>query len=191
MQVLKESVRDSIIESAIEEFFNNDYQSANMRNIAVNANITVGNIYRYFTNKSQLFNAIILPAEKVVGHLADFDKIITNKDIQSLEDLNNLTQYVMRVIGPYTKQIYIIILNSSSEPFKRLKDGLENLIILKVSKYYPGKFTRSFLEVISKNFIEALFNIITDNISNQQKMILLLSDLIVFYFRDLNNRMFE
>jgi len=48
MQVLKESVRNAIVEGAIAEFFHNGFQKANMRRIADNANITVGNIYRYY-----------------------------------------------------------------------------------------------------------------------------------------------
>ena len=54
MQVLKESVKKAILDGAINEFFEHGYQSANMRRIADSANITVGNIYRYFENKDLL-----------------------------------------------------------------------------------------------------------------------------------------
>jgi len=191
MQVLKESVREAIVQSAVSEFFQKDYQSANMRDIAHNANITVGNIYRYYKNKKELFDAVLAPAENAIDMLSDFDQNTSNKLIKSKEDLDQLIRYVMKIIGPYTKEIFIMIFNSSGTHHQRLRSQIENLIILKVSKYYPGKFTRSFLEVISKSFVEAVFFIFKNNIMNEQKIQTLLSELVVFYFKNLDNRMFD
>jgi len=191
MQVLKESVREAILESAINEFFKKDYQSANMRDIANNANITVGNIYRYYKNKKELFDAILQPAENAINQLTEFDRNIQHKLIHSKEDLDQLIHYVMKVIGPFTKEIFIMIFNSSGTHHHKLKTQLENLVIVKVSKYYPGKFTRSFLEIISKSFVEAVFYIFKNNIQNPQKIKVLLSDLVVFYFNHLETRMFD
>lgn len=190
MQVLKESVREAIIQSAISEFFSKDYQSANMRDIAKNANITVGNIYRYYANKKELFNAILMPAEHAINQLESFDTSISLMTIKTKEDLDQLIQYVMGVVGPYTKEIFIMIFNSSGTHHQKLRNQLENLIILKVSKYYPGQFTRSFLEVISKSFVEAVFYIFKNNIMNEQKIKVLLSELIMFFFKNLDQRMF-
>lgn len=191
MQVLKESVRVAILESAISEFFKKDYQSANMRDIAQNANITVGNIYRYYKNKKELFNALLEPAESAINQLTEFDKTIHHKLIKSKDDLEKLIEYVISVVGPYTKQIFIMIFNSSGTHHQKLRNQLENIVIIKVSKYYPGKFTRSFLEIISKSFVEALFYIFKTNIQNPQKIQILLSDLIVFFFGRLEDRMFD
>lgn len=59
MQVKKESVYNNIYNSALNEFWINGYDKATMRNIAKNANITLGNIYRYFPNKASLFEEIV------------------------------------------------------------------------------------------------------------------------------------
>ena len=59
MQVLKEEVRQRIIKSARREFKKYGYEKASMRSIASNANMTVGNLYRYYKNKEDLFGAII------------------------------------------------------------------------------------------------------------------------------------
>jgi len=191
MQVLKESVRDAILTSAISEFFKKDYQRANMRDIAENANITVGNIYRYYKSKKELFNAILDPAQQAINQLNEFDKTIKQKLIHSKQDLDKIIQYVVSVIGPYTKEIFIMIFNSSGTHHYRLRNQLENLVIIKVSKYYPGKFTRSFLEIISKSFVEAVFYIFKSNIQNPEKIRLLLSDLVIFYFANLEDRIFN
>jgi AcrR family transcriptional regulator len=61
MQTLKNSVKDQILQSAILEFKEKGYSQASLRQIAQSANISVGNVYRYFESKEQLFHAIITP----------------------------------------------------------------------------------------------------------------------------------
>ena len=58
-QILKEELRKAIIESAKQEFLNNGYENASMRNIAKKANMTVGNLYRYFESKDDIHKQIV------------------------------------------------------------------------------------------------------------------------------------
>ena len=59
MQVLKEEVRQRIIKSARREFKKCGFEKASMRSIASSDNMTVGNLYRYYKNKEDLYGAII------------------------------------------------------------------------------------------------------------------------------------
>jgi AcrR family transcriptional regulator len=59
MQVLKEEVRQRILKSARREFKKRGFEKASMRSIASTANMTVGNLYRYYKNKEDLYGAII------------------------------------------------------------------------------------------------------------------------------------
>ena len=59
MQVLKEEVRQRILKSAKREFRKNGYERSSMRSIATNAKMTVGNLYRYYRCKEDLYGAII------------------------------------------------------------------------------------------------------------------------------------
>ena len=61
MQYLKDVVRTRIINAAIAEFKEYGYSNASIRNIAEVANISLGNIYRYYENKEDLFLTIINP----------------------------------------------------------------------------------------------------------------------------------
>ena len=47
-QVLKEAQRDKILEAAKQELLHYGYKEASMRRIAAQAEMTVGNLYRYF-----------------------------------------------------------------------------------------------------------------------------------------------
>ncbi|MBQ6216417.1 MAG: TetR/AcrR family transcriptional regulator [Erysipelotrichaceae bacterium] len=58
-QKLKDETRRAIIEAAKKEFLEKGFEDASMRSIAAKANITVGNIYRYFENKEELNKYIV------------------------------------------------------------------------------------------------------------------------------------
>ena len=61
-QVLKEETRNKIVAAAKSEFLNKGYKNASMRDIANKAEMTVGNVYRYFKNKQELVDVVIGPA---------------------------------------------------------------------------------------------------------------------------------
>ena len=61
-QVQKKEIKDKIIASAKMEFFKEGYDGANMRNIAGGAGVTAGNLYKYFSNKDELYNAVVSQA---------------------------------------------------------------------------------------------------------------------------------
>ena len=100
MQVLKESVRNAIVEGAILEFFEYGFQNANMRRIADRANITVGNIYRYYRNKETLFKEILLPAERAIDDLESFDQLLNITSVKSMDNVNQIVTFVMSVLKP-------------------------------------------------------------------------------------------
>jgi AcrR family transcriptional regulator len=59
MQYLKDEVKNRILESALAEFKTMGYSDASMRKIAQNAHVALGNVYRYYVNKQELFNALV------------------------------------------------------------------------------------------------------------------------------------
>ena len=80
-QVLKEDVRNRIIESAKKEFMQKGYEKTNMRSIAHNCSMTVGNVYRYFKNKEELSKYIV---SNVVDKIDIMVKELTDNEIELL-----------------------------------------------------------------------------------------------------------
>ncbi len=190
MQVLKESVRNAIVEGAIAEFFHNGFQKANMRRIADNANITVGNIYRYYENKEELFNEILLPAQRAIDDLESFDQKLHVTKIDSEEDVNQLVQYVINVLKPYTREVFIMIYNSEGTHYQQVKSQLERLVVDKVNNIYPRHFDRYLLTVLAQSFVQAVFHVFKENVNNIRKIQEYISQLVVYFFRDMDKRMF-
>lgn len=61
MQILKEAIKNEILKAASREFNEKGFQAASMRKIAAKAGITPGNIYRYFSSKEMLLEAVVTP----------------------------------------------------------------------------------------------------------------------------------
>ncbi|MDA3901533.1 MAG: TetR/AcrR family transcriptional regulator [Spirochaetes bacterium] len=68
MQVLKSEVRDSILRSAEKLFLKDGFEKVSMRSIAQTSGMTVGNVYRYFKNKDDIFGALV---ESLLGVLTE------------------------------------------------------------------------------------------------------------------------
>jgi len=68
-QILKEEVRNKIIEAAKEEFLSFGFKAASMRRIAQKSEMTVGNLYRYFASKDAINEFIVAPTLNEINNL--------------------------------------------------------------------------------------------------------------------------
>jgi AcrR family transcriptional regulator len=67
-QVLKDEIQDAIIAAALAVFAQEGFRGATMAEIARVAQVSTGNIYRYYRNKEALFDAAV-PDEFVQGFM--------------------------------------------------------------------------------------------------------------------------
>lgn len=68
-QYLKDDVRARILDAARREFAAQGYEGATMAAIATAADISTGNVYRYYRGKEKLFEAVVPPS--LVGRFRD------------------------------------------------------------------------------------------------------------------------
>ena len=66
-QILKDDVRDNILNSAKEEFQEYGFEKSSMRRIAFKSKMTVGNLYRYFKSKEDLNEFIVSPVYNAIN----------------------------------------------------------------------------------------------------------------------------
>ena len=124
-QILKDNIRHLIVEAAIDDLYEHGYKGASMRRIASVANMTVGNLYRYFKNKDDLINYIIEP---VLNKISDVLMLHTNQSLDfnnhefsisslSKEDIlsafNQLSSELASLHHKYPK-VLVILMNHSS-----------------------------------------------------------------------------
>jgi AcrR family transcriptional regulator len=124
MQYLKDEIKDAIIKAALTEFMEKSYQDASMRVIAKSAGITVGNIYRYFTNKDALFNDIMQPVWQNVTR-AIFDNYNQTFD---LFPITEIITAIMEIYKRYDRELYILLFKSKGSQFDNVRNELVLLI---------------------------------------------------------------
>lgn len=64
MRPINEKLAADLLEAGKQEFLSKGFQGASMRNIAAHLGVTTGAIYRYYTDKESLFDALVsIPAQ--------------------------------------------------------------------------------------------------------------------------------
>lgn len=130
MQILKDDIYRSILDSACDEFYSNDYRNASMRIIAHKAGITVGNLYRYFKNKESILDTLLEPVntkvrEKIIQFNPDAALALLSDEA---EDYIASLQTVISQILEYRRESIILLEKSFGTRYSKTKGNLiENL----------------------------------------------------------------
>lgn len=134
MQVLKEETRKKIIEVAIEEFYQYGYNNTNLRNVASKSHMTVGNIYRYFKNKEELFLASTKEAFDAVKHLITDQSFLEVDFFENKQSMEMLSDRLVRVLKHYPKELIIILQKSDGVMFETVVRQMEVLIARRITQ---------------------------------------------------------
>ena len=140
-QTLKTEIKDRINDAAFQVFFRKDYRSAKMSEIANEASISVGNIYRYYKNKENLFYQIIPPEQ-----VSNIKKMLKKRiqaayGINDLKKLDQEAQYwkifeeQLQFMLEYRQMIVILLCNSRGTIYEDFKDELIDLMKTLTRKY--------------------------------------------------------
>lgn len=200
MQVLKDYVRTNILESARKEFLSKGYAKASMRDIAQNANITVGNIYRYYDSKEFLFEAVVDPTFVEIKDLIQniqLDQFETYERQEYTDFRNDFIKGFIDIVKENKEEIAILIKCAEGTKYKGTKSQFAEIIESKVDKYVGDviqqenqKSDRGIIsKVISKSVIDGLTELIVFNglkdIKQLETDVMVLMDL---YFSNLVGR---
>ena len=179
-QVLKKEKEDVILKTSRSLFLTKGYLESSMKDIAKKANISVGNLYHYHKNKTDIAFRLVKP---LFDEIDVFIKKYTNNDITIFSKKFNFTK--KDIIKP--KQISIIIsnlinhlvdlyekyedeyriVNSCNEIVKYLKDWLSSLILYFIEKKYKilnvfNDEMEALIPSYTNAIIEGAINIFTD-----------------------------
>ena len=160
-QVLKEEIKNKILAAAVKVFYEKDYRSAKLTDIAEKADVPVALIYTYFKDKASLF-------DEVVGG-------ILNRIIKMMED-----EEKMEAGSPYERftqgggiqlpellreriKLIILIDKSSGTKHENAKDmwvkRLEQHIKDGLKRYSKTKHDPMLAHILANNYVEGLMEI--------------------------------
>lgn len=96
VQILKESVRNSIVFAAESQFAKSGFKRATVASIAKEAGVATGNIYKYYSSKKELFEAVI--TEEFVD---DFLRLTRNRigEFEQSQGIDSSRDYMENKAG--------------------------------------------------------------------------------------------
>ncbi|MFV0393843.1 MAG: TetR/AcrR family transcriptional regulator [Coprobacillaceae bacterium] len=77
------SIDPRILESAKVEFLANGYNGASLKTICANAAVTTGALYKRYSGKAELFEAVVAPM------IYDLEEIVNRKRVLNIEEVSN------------------------------------------------------------------------------------------------------
>lgn len=141
-QVLKDEVRNKILQAASVEIIQHGIDGLQMRKIADGADVTVGNLYRYYADKESLIHAIIEPA---LNEINDLLQLISDQQLSLLQTSSeidfdmiyeNLEVCSKGLVDIFHRHTSAMLLLSNEYEMSHLTDWFKSILfnILKVNE---------------------------------------------------------
>ncbi len=171
-QVLKEEVKNRIIDSAIRVFKKDNYRKASMNEIAKYADVSVGNIYRYFDNKKKLYDYIV---KDIYSKLTEILEFCQDKD----DDIDLMFENcINEFVNMYSKDkdVFIILINSDDDldenqtVINSIRSILSNnlMTVMKENKGSFNKDDEVFCRALAISVANGVRYIVTENGSGKK-----------------------
>lgn len=161
MQVLKEEVRERILAAAVQVFYEKDFRSAKMQDIARLADVSASLLYSYFENKEKLFGAVVSSVP------FDFDRIAREEE-SILADTPS-ERFQIAAEGPllgmlaHHKLLVILVDKSQGTAYEHAKDdfveSIERHIRYMVNERARLRYPDLLAHVLASNFVEGLMEV--------------------------------
>lgn len=188
MQYLKREIRERILAAAVEEFKEQGFADASIRNIANNAEISLGNIYRYYANKEALYFAVINPFMESVKQFVDNDFAFAEKTMKQISEM--LIAFIMQ----YNDEL-LIIRKGNTVHYDKFVSYITDVIADKIKEMLQKVFPEidekienpDFYTAIAEGFLTSFFRILKND-DPKETLERKARELITFYFGHMQDR---
>lgn len=144
VQQLKESIRAAIIGSAERLFAQKGYIATTMADIAGDAGVSTGNVYRYFKGKSELYRALI-PADFPVYLKSLFaERIAAFKGKRDLTELTPddpyhvVSETLLSFCIANRLKVILLLKYAAGTPDERFRAELHRLLVDMVQEHFKA-----------------------------------------------------
>ena len=191
MQYKKKFISDNIIKAGKDEFLEKGYRGGNIANIAVRANVPVGNLYRYFDGKAGLLDAIVKPVYTTVPAIAaSFAQMGADKNISVEELMRLLAVRLLETFDKYGEELLILAdkcITTRYEDFTDIVvDKVLELILVRIYTD-PTETDKLMSRLIAKSFVSSLFDILRCKLS-REKTEEMLNRMLTYHFLNIEAR---
>jgi AcrR family transcriptional regulator len=195
MQYLKDEVRNNIVKEALKEFRQLGYKGTSIRSIAKNSNTSVGNIYKYFSSKEDLYeNLIETVYYRLIDYIKQFDKVELNDKVEYI--FYELMEKVMEIFNQNNIEIAILLNKSDGSKYENCKSTFVDFvtrIVTEKMKYelsLQGKKLKDnfVIYLTSYSLVESIAIILEQREDGEEVRRLILNIIDIFY-TDIKNKL--
>jgi AcrR family transcriptional regulator len=188
MQYLKEEVRNRISEAALEEFMEKGYEKASIRSISKNANTSVGNIYKYFKSKEDLYENIIGSVyDRIIDYISQFHEVELNEKAEPI--FNLLVEKIMKIFNENSREISTLLNQSKGSKYENCKEFFVEFItrIVTESMEYElskrGKKLKDNFSIylISRSLVDSISIIVKEKEDGAEVRKLIMNMIDIYY----------
>lgn len=141
MQVLKDDILNNIKKAAVDCFMELGYDATSMREISKRANISVGNVYRYFPNKEALFDFAVEPALNLLKESQNQQPIkkFPFLDVNLMNE-NELLDRLVRIHVNYREALFLLLLRNTGTKYENIKKMMIDVMVIEINKFICMEF---------------------------------------------------
>ena len=179
-QVLKDDIREKILNAALQEFFEKGYKSAAMRNIAEIAKIPTGLIYSYYKNKETLFDEVLRPVNY------NWYAVLSAADVNHKnepKDLSNAERKCLLNLLDHRKEFIIMVDKSQGTKYENQKEEIISITENHLNDHVSvAEYDPILIHIVANNFVEGLLQIMY-HYKNKKWAVEMLNKISYMYFR--------
>lgn len=165
-QVLKDELKEQIVEAARQEFLEKGFKNASMRSIAQRSGLSVGNLYRYFKNKDDLSDFIVSGVfgeiNELINRLAAINMEEENSELKydTLDELavylDDLSESLVDIFNRHKIEFNILMMDSQLN--ERMTQWFAGLISKMILNRYPiTENYRNEVTLLSESYAVSVF----------------------------------
>ncbi|MFL0268726.1 TetR/AcrR family transcriptional regulator [Candidatus Clostridium radicumherbarum] len=195
MQYLKEEIKKKITEEALKEFKLRGYKGASIRDIAKNSATSVGNFYKYFRSKDDLFESLIGPVYlKLMDYTNQFNKVEFDDNTENI--FYELMEKIMEIFQENSVELTILLNKSEGSKYENCKGTFIDFItriVTEKSKYELSLENKELKDnfiiyLISNNIVESISIILREKEDGREVRELIIN-MIDILFKDINSKL--
>ena len=186
MQYIKESLRRKILETALDEFDKHGFDGASMRAIADGSGTSLGNLYRYFKNKDDLYQHCLSPV------LVKCVELTEGAFGVSEEAINFSAYHMARYVVANAREFRIIV-TGPAKHYNEFLNRFASCISKRLEEHARNTGMHScvnagFYDAVALAFISSLRQIMENGEGNPDTATSV-QELMRFLFSDFDNRL--
>jgi AcrR family transcriptional regulator len=190
-QYKKDDVKEKINNAALKVFAKKGYDSAKISDISKESNVSVGNIYKYYKSKEDIFYSVV--PESFAEELRELikNKIVMWKEKSKRVENNILmNESLTNLMINNRERLTILFSGSKNTKYESIREDfillLLNLVIdnykIDGTQNVDKESTRVLLRVIFENLMNMISNILmsVENIEDQSTLLSIINKYHVF-----------